>query len=378
MIADQAASIKQLALENKQLQNELSRSSAAAGNSASSSYEYRAIKLKDLADTYSRKVEIQTRQVFQIEKEAEVSKAKLLVSKAHLGTAADDEKDELQTRSHFAALQQRLRDLVAESNATLVQVAELRAKAEELHIKRGNFQSCRTSLSAEIFQKNKQISELLQSIRAANEGKQRSLQEAASLKAAAQQQASDVEEELKSINASLALAAGEANSASEVADAMQALRGLIGTSNAGEVVAYFSKLAAENREREQAVESCRQEEAQVQGQVQTLQGEIEKLEDQLLTAQQREFIKQVLQRRDQATEAGAKYEEHYHSTADRLDAVLEVVNNTLYKLGAKQQPQGSFTVNERVMERMGLLENYARATASVCKQVMREEDEPSH
>ncbi|KAG1653912.1 hypothetical protein FOA52_003828 [Chlamydomonas sp. UWO 241] len=195
-IATQRAQLEQLKRENGQLQK-------AQGGRAGvpASQQERLNKLDELVDTYSRKIEVESRQVESINRELELTQARLATLRqgSGAGAAKGDHAGAHAAEKHMKVVENRLEQVEQRFGETLAENKRLREDIESLNKTREMFEAAQLKMEKELASWREKVAQLSTSVAVAGEAQHAATMQLESLRTQADKEHALFEDEARAL-----------------------------------------------------------------------------------------------------------------------------------------------------------------------------------
>eukprot|EP00899_Mesostigma_viride_P016003 jgi/Mesvir1/24403/Mv11071-RA.1 len=202
VIRRQRSAIEKLKEDNVALRQELALEQGA-DVMPSLSVQQEIAKLQDLADSYTRKIDLARRQSEDLEKQASVLQAQLLEKKKNMGGANAGKETNQQIQKQIKVLENRLDKALIKFNESLSHNKELRDTIDNLRRERSAFDSIYRKLERELHDRKREMAAVIEVSNIAYEARDQAQNEIAALKAQADREQAQFEAEMRELNRQL-------------------------------------------------------------------------------------------------------------------------------------------------------------------------------
>mmetsp|Transcript_2665 Transcript_2665/g.3018 ORF Transcript_2665/g.3018 Transcript_2665/m.3018 type:complete len:559 (-) Transcript_2665:802-2478(-) len=198
IIRRQRATIEKLKNDNISLKNEIAGHEADTAP-VSTAIQKEMAKLQDLADGYTRKMEIERRRLEEIEQQCNLAAVKVLDQRAKLGGVNATKENDHQIQKQIKVLENRLDKALIKFNEALANNKVLREEIDHLRRERVTFDEIYKKLEKELHEKKKEMANVIEISNIAYEARDQAHNEIAALKAQADKEQSAFESEWKEL-----------------------------------------------------------------------------------------------------------------------------------------------------------------------------------
>lgn len=362
-------------------------------------------KLKSLLDTYSRKIEMEARQLDNIHQELDLTQAKYQEMRRGVGGPQPGLDNDKQAAKHRTVLENRLEQAEKKFGEAISRNKELHAEVDNLSFLRGGYESAHTKLERDLQAKRLDVSNLQEAAASASEAKRLALNQLEALRSEEENEVAlsleDEESLTRCLDGDQMLLQAQAERMGRLLEeedreeqeplpggrleetagrttfsqAVQRLLGAAGISTSPDsrlhLVAYYTRLDAANFAAFNECSVASDKISTMQREIRGLQAEIKQAESQGGVTKQKEVIRATNLKRDQALRRAEVLVEKKSAMERRLNAVGSSVSQLLTTIGGLGQADGSQPMGGRAMIQMlGQLEARSRALLTIWSTVV--------
>ncbi|GLC34340.1 Outer dynein arm protein 1 [Pleodorina starrii] len=393
IIASQRSTIDRLRAENQRLAADLTSVGStdatamaalvATGSAASSvmvkpagltpAQNDRADKLMEVADTYSRKIEVEQRQLESLEREVELAQAQLLAARRDIGGHSGTHAVTIAPVKAVKALETRLEAAHRRFNEHIAANRDLKVQIDAATRRQAGMEAVRSQLEREVASVAAELVAVHEATRVAGEAKQEALVQVAALSVSEDSEAAAFEVEVRELAAcqvaderllqAQAARLTKAVEAAEAADgpsgggpsepldldsveqgigveaAALQLQRTAGLSSLPEALEHYRSLEQRSFDLFSACNEANERIGALSREAKELEAEVRQMEAESVAGRQHEAIRQVLGRRDAAVRRLEGLMERRSVIERRLAMLRTGIFTCLRKLGAAAAAQ---------------------------------------
>lgn len=191
----QRASMEKLKKDNDRLKEDLALETRQAKHANNMSASAQIAKLQDQGDLYTRKIEIERRRIDELEKQISRMERHILEQRKEMGGVNASRENNTSVQKQIRILENRLDKALVKFNEALAHNKNLRETIDNLRRERVVFDGIYKKLEEELHTKKNTMATILQDSDAAYKARDQAHQEMIALKAAADQQQQNFEQE---------------------------------------------------------------------------------------------------------------------------------------------------------------------------------------
>ncbi|GIL91641.1 hypothetical protein Vretimale_9597 [Volvox reticuliferus] len=394
IIASQRSTIDRLRAENQRLAGDLTAvgttdatamaALVATGSAASSvmvkpagltpAQTERADKLMEVADTYSRKIEVEQRQLESLEREVELAQAQLLAARRDIGGHSGTQAVTIAPVKAIKALETRLDAAHRRFNEHIAANRDLKQQIDAATRRQAGMEQVRSQLEREVASVAAELLAMHEATRVAQEARQEALAQLAALRVSEDAEATAFEVEVRELAACQAAdekllqaqaarltkaveaaeaaeGAAAAGSSTEPLDLDSVEQGIgveaaalqlqraAGLPSLPETLEHYRTLEQRSFELFSACNEANERIQDMSREAKELETEVRQLEAEAVVGRQHEAIRQILGRRDTALQRMENIVERRTAMERRLAMIKTGIFTCLRKLGAAAAAQ---------------------------------------
>lgn len=186
-------------MDNQALKNELALELKDASLAPSASVQAEITKLQDMADLYTRKIEIERRRVEDLDHHLQLSDLKILEQRRAMGGIHAAKENSLQVTKQVKVLENKLDKALVQFNEALSSNKVLREEIDNLRRERVAFDTVYKKMEKELHEKKKEMANIIEISNIAYEARDQAQNEMAALRAQADKEAAAFEAEWREL-----------------------------------------------------------------------------------------------------------------------------------------------------------------------------------
>ena len=198
-IRRQRQTIEKLKADNQALKNELAMELKDASLAPPPSVQAEITKLQDLADLFTRKIEIERRRVEDLDHHLQLSELKILEQRRAMGGIHASKENSLQVTKQVKVLENKLDKALVQFNEALSSNKVLREEIDNLRRERVAFDNVYKKMERELHDKKKEMANIIEISNIAYEARDQAQNEMAALRAQADKEAAAFEAEWREL-----------------------------------------------------------------------------------------------------------------------------------------------------------------------------------
>ena len=198
-IRRQRQTIEKLKQDNQALKNELAVELKDASLAPSPSVQAEITKMQDMADLYTRKIEIERRRVEDLDHHLQLSDLKILEQRRAMGGIHAAKENSLQVQKQVKVLENKLDKALVQFNEALSSNKVLREEIDNLRRERVAFDNVYKKMEKELHEKKKEMANIIEISNIAYEARDQAQNEMAALRAQADKESAAFEAEWREL-----------------------------------------------------------------------------------------------------------------------------------------------------------------------------------
>jgi len=213
IIHKQQEAIDRLKEENRKLKGSLDEEVHVDAAVPTSSEYGRIMQLKELAESYRRKIDIESRKIEDQNKDADVCEAKVLNLQKLIGGANGARDNSIQLQKMCSVLENRLEKVQVKYNQLLSKNTIRRAEIEDLRKERITFENIYKKLESDLFDRKGELASRIEVSNISYEARDQAVTEMGLLRAQSDGEQTEFENEMARLGARLGIGKRERNAA---------------------------------------------------------------------------------------------------------------------------------------------------------------------
>ena len=199
-IRRQRKTIDKLKFDNIKLKTELEAQREDQNSVPSPNAQAEIVRLRDFADLYTRKIEMERRRVEELDQQLALSDAKIVEQRRALGGADAAKEGDQQIERQVRVLENKLDKTLTRFNEALARNKNMRAEIDVLRMERVNFDQVVKKMERDLAAKKREMSDVIEISNIAYEARDQARDEIAALRAQGDRETVAFEQEWRELS----------------------------------------------------------------------------------------------------------------------------------------------------------------------------------